>query len=102
MAEKLSFIDQISFYVTNYAKQLDIAILILSLLIWSLFWALFIHHEFGVVFFSLSLISFIFLSLGKKRFKKELSAYSVFNPDCRRLPGTLTGEHVDKGIRLQL
>lgn len=102
MGKKPSSTHQNASAIPRYAEYIDLAIIVMSVIVWLLCWALFIQFEFGLVFFSISLIAFIFLSLGKRRSSRELSAYSVFNPDCRRLPGTLTGEHVDKGIKLQI
>ena len=102
MGKKPSSTRQNASALPYFAGYIDLAIIVVSVIVWLLCWALFMQFEFGLVFFSISLIAFIFISLGKRRSNRELSAYSVFNPECRRLPGTLTGEHVDKGIRLQL
>ncbi|EJW88880.1 hypothetical protein WUBG_00209 [Wuchereria bancrofti] len=34
----------------------------------------------------------------RKRKSGELSAYSIFNPHCERLPGTLTAEHFERDL----
>ncbi|VDD89072.1 unnamed protein product [Enterobius vermicularis] len=51
---------------------------------------------FGSVFFLFSTFFFIFLTLGR-RHAGEMSAYSVFNPGCERISGTLTAEHCSDG-----
>ena len=42
------------------------------------------------------------MSFSRKRNPENLSAYSVFNPNCQTIQGTLTGEQFDKEIRHQL
>uniref|UniRef100_A0A914H3C4 SAYSvFN domain-containing protein n=1 Tax=Globodera rostochiensis TaxID=31243 RepID=A0A914H3C4_GLORO len=48
------------------------------------------HVQFGFVYFVLSVLLLLLLNLGVRR-EGELSAYSVFNPNCERLLGQLTG-----------
>ncbi|VDN18966.1 unnamed protein product [Gongylonema pulchrum] len=67
---------------------------------WLLLQLYFSYIQFGLVFFVLSLFVCIFLNLGKRR-AGELSAYSVFNPHCERLPGTLTAEQLERDLLLQ-
>jgi hypothetical protein len=75
------------------------------------FWALLLAYgvgqwlaarvQFGLVFFIVALVAFIFLNLEwvKSRPRGVLSAYSVFNPGQRRLAGELDpGEH-DRMLR---
>lgn len=57
----------------------------------------FSYIEFGLVFFVSSLFIFLFTNLGRRK-SGELSAYSVFNPHCERLPGTLTAEHFETDL----
>ncbi|CAJ0582520.1 unnamed protein product, partial [Mesorhabditis spiculigera] len=54
----------------------------------------FIWAHFGSVFFVFSALITICLGLGQ-RAEGELSAYSVFNENCERLPGQMTAEHFE-------
>lgn len=56
--------------------------------------------EFGLVYFMLSLFVLMFLNLGV-RAEGELSAYSVFNPNCQRLLGQITSEHFERDMLMQ-
>jgi len=70
----------------------------LGLGLWFVFWAVFIHAEFGSLWIIISMIASIFLNLGKKK-KGEISAYSVFNDGFKQLLGTLTADQFDDEIR---
>uniref|UniRef100_A0A914CZ68 SAYSvFN domain-containing protein n=1 Tax=Acrobeloides nanus TaxID=290746 RepID=A0A914CZ68_9BILA len=61
---------------------------------------LMVHAEFGIVYFVISLFILMFLNLGVRK-EGEMSAYSVFNPDCERLLGQLTGEHFERDLLLR-
>jgi hypothetical protein len=52
----------------------------------------------GPIYLLLAIIITIFTHLGKKR-EGEASAYSVFNPGVRRLPGQLDADTIDQQIR---
>lgn len=58
-----------------------------------------IKIEFGAVYFVISLLIFIYYNTrsGPKK-KGEISAYSVFNPDCQSIDGTLKAEQFEKEI----
>ncbi|KAJ1347295.1 hypothetical protein KIN20_002321 [Parelaphostrongylus tenuis] len=58
---------------------------------------LFIWAQFGLVFFAVSVLLTICLSLGN-RSEGEMSAYSVFNPNCERLLGQMTAEHFERDV----
>lgn len=47
---------------------------------------------------ALSLVVYYGTSTGRHRKKTDLSAYSVFNPNCVRLEGTLTAEQFEREI----
>ncbi len=68
---------------------------------WALLQLLFNRLEFGVVFFCVSLIGFVFATLNYESTRKEgqLSAYSVFNPDNQRLPGTYDPTEYERMLR---
>jgi hypothetical protein len=57
-----------------------------------------IKAGFGSVWILLSLISSIFLNLGKRK-RGELSAYSVFNEGFKQLLGTMNADQLDDEIR---
>ena len=72
----------------------------LKLLLWLILWGLFIELEFGSVFFIVSLFYIVYTSMASgTRNKEELSAYSVFNPNCERIDGTFTTEQFEKELR---
>ena len=56
----------------------------LKFVIWALLFALFIHLEFGLVYFICSLLFFICYNTNKRK-KGRLSPYSVFNRNLERM-----------------
>jgi hypothetical protein len=64
---------------------------------WVAVWRLFVRWEFGSPFCMVSAIALIFLNLGERK-QGELSAYSVFNRDQYRLPGTFTAEQYEREL----
>eukprot|EP00920_Eleutheroschizon_duboscqi_P038230 GHVT01091467.1.p1 GENE.GHVT01091467.1~~GHVT01091467.1.p1 ORF type:complete len:170 (-),score=12.58 GHVT01091467.1:230-739(-) len=71
-----------------------------KVILWFLLWGLFIELEFGAVYFCLSLLFVVYTSMKPKSRKEgELSAYSVFNPNCERIDGTLTAEQFETELR---
>ncbi len=80
--------------------RLDYAILCVKLVMWVVGQVLFVKLEFGAVYFATSVFAFIWLNLGQRKRKEgELSAYSVFNPNCQTIQGTLTAEQFESEIR---
>lgn len=73
--------------------------LTLTILMWIFAWLFCIEHQFGAVFFVVSMIFFIYYNTrtGRKE-KNRLSAYSVFNPNCERIDGTFTSEQFEKEL----
>ncbi|KAL1238961.1 SAYSvFN domain-containing protein [Trichinella spiralis] len=71
------------------------------LFVWLILLTVAVWIEFGCVYTLLSCFVFIWYNTSSRRRKKrgELSAYSVFNPECTRLPGQLTAEHFEDAIR---
>jgi hypothetical protein len=53
---------------------------------------------FSAVYLLLAMIAAIYINLGTKQ-EGEASAYSVFNPGVRRLPGQLDADEIDRQIR---
>lgn len=74
-----------------------------SAVVWALGYYLFIEFGFGSVYFLLSLLLLLFLSLGSSspRSPNTPSAYAAFNEGCRPIMGTTTGEEIDRQIRHQ-
>ncbi|KAK7788563.1 hypothetical protein R5R35_011752 [Gryllus longicercus] len=81
-------------------SQTDIAIYVVSAIFWLTVYAIAIHFEFGAVYFVVSLLFFIWKNTrtGPKK-KNEISAYSVFNPNCEAIDGTLKAEQFEREIR---
>ncbi|XP_017267341.1 SAYSvFN domain-containing protein 1 [Kryptolebias marmoratus] len=72
-------------------------LILLKLLLWLVLLGLFIELEFGLPFFIISLFYWLYEGLRSPAPRKpgELSAYSVFNPDCQPLLGSLTAEQLE-------
>ncbi|XP_035277987.1 SAYSvFN domain-containing protein 1-like [Anguilla anguilla] len=70
---------------------------LLKVLLWLVLLGLFTELGFGLPFFLISLFYWLYEGLRKpaERQPGELSAYSVFNPDCQPLLGTLTAEQLE-------
>lgn len=80
------------------SKQVVISNLtLLKVLLWLVLLGLFIELEFGLPFFVISLFYWIYEGLRSPAAREpgELSAYSVFNPDCQPLLGSLTAEQLE-------
>jgi hypothetical protein len=58
-------------------------------------YAIAVKFSFGIVYFLLSCIAAIFLNLGKRE-KGTLSAYSIFNEGCKKLPGEFGTDQVEE------
>uniref|UniRef100_A0A183V6Q5 SAYSvFN domain-containing protein n=1 Tax=Toxocara canis TaxID=6265 RepID=A0A183V6Q5_TOXCA len=71
--------------------------LCVTLCIWLILQFAFAYAQFGFVFFIFSLFMAVILNLGQRK-PNEPSAYSVFNPNCERLLGTLTAEHFERDL----
>ncbi|XP_030578232.1 SAYSvFN domain-containing protein 1 [Archocentrus centrarchus] len=72
-------------------------ITLLKVLLWLVLLGLFAELEFGLPFFVISLFYWLYEGLRSPAPRKpgELSAYSVFNPDCQPLLGALTAEQLE-------
>lgn len=80
------------------SKQFVISnVFLLKLLLWLVLLGLFVELEFGFPFFVLSLFYWLYEGLRSPGTREpgELSAYSVFNPDCQPLLGSLTAEQLE-------
>lgn len=80
------------------SKRLFISnVILLKLLLWLVLLGLFVELEFGLAFFVLSLFYWLYEGLRSPAAREpgEMSAYSVFNPDCQPLLGSLTAEQLE-------
>lgn len=76
--------------------SIDCAILAVKLVIWLVGQIIFVKLDFGAVYFATSAFAFIWLSLGKERRQPgQMSAYSVFNPNCQNIQGSFTAEQFE-------
>lgn len=73
---------------------------LLYFLLWVTLYIIAIKYEFGAIYFILTMLIFIWLNTGTKRKKPgELSAYSVFNPNCKPIEGALDASRLEQEIR---
>ncbi|XP_071432847.1 SAYSvFN domain-containing protein 1 [Pithys albifrons albifrons] len=74
--------------------------LLLKVLLWAVLLALFAELELGLPFFVLSLLYWMYAGTRgpAERRPGELSAYSVFNPGCTAIAGTLTAEQLEREL----
>lgn len=91
--EDVSSVDSKSTIITRL-------IYLLYFLLWITLYAIALEYEFGAVYFVLSALVFICLNTrsGPKR-RGEPSAYSVFNPNCEAIEGTLDASQFEREIR---
>ncbi|CAL1686624.1 unnamed protein product [Lasius platythorax] len=91
--EDVSSVDSKSTVITRL-------IYLLYFLLWITLYAIALEYEFGAVYFVLSALVFICLNTrsGPKR-RGEPSAYSVFNPNCEAIEGTLDASQFEREIR---
>ena len=68
---------------------------IIIFFIWALIYKLFIDFGFGLIYFFLTIIILIFNNLGERK-PWELSAYSIFNPNFERIPGSINSENFNE------
>lgn len=74
-------------------------IIFIKLMLWLTLFVIFIRLEFGAIYFIISLLYLMWRSLGARRRRNELSAYSVFNPNFEKIQGTFSAEDYDKQLR---
>ncbi|NWH68762.1 SMDC1 protein, partial [Geococcyx californianus] len=74
--------------------------LLLKVLLWAVLLALFAELELGLPYFVLSLLYWMHAGTRgpAERRRGELSAYSVFNPGCAAIAGTLTAEQLEREL----
>ncbi|XP_033916696.1 SAYSvFN domain-containing protein 1 [Melopsittacus undulatus] len=75
-------------------------LLVLKVLLWAVLLALFVELELGLPYFVLSLLYWMYAGTRgpDERRQDELSAYSVFNPGCVPIRGTLTVEQLEREL----
>ncbi|NXD73489.1 SMDC1 protein, partial [Eolophus roseicapillus] len=75
-------------------------LLLLKVLLWAVLLALFVELELGLPYFVLSLIYWMYAGTRgpAERRQGEMSAYSVFNPGCVPIRGTLTVEQLERDL----
>ncbi|KAM7135088.1 SAYSvFN domain-containing protein 1 [Molossus nigricans] len=79
------------------------SITFLKVLLWLILLGLFVELEFGLAYFVLSLFYWMYVGMrgpGEKK-EGEKSAYSVFNPGCEAIQGTLTAEQFERELQLR-
>lgn len=84
-------------YDANDSNKISPLYKLVMLCLWIMGYRLFISWEFGIVYFMITILVLIFTNLGKRK-PWELSAYSVFNPNFEKLPGTLSSEDINPGM----
>ncbi|OBS59753.1 hypothetical protein A6R68_09116 [Neotoma lepida] len=75
----------------------------LKVLLWLVLLGLFVELEFGLAYFVLSMFYWMYVGTrgpGEKK-EGEKSAYSVFNPGCEAIQGTLTAEQLERELQLR-
>ncbi|XP_036054478.1 SAYSvFN domain-containing protein 1 [Onychomys torridus] len=75
----------------------------LKVLLWLVLLGLFVELEFGLAYFVLSMFYWMYVGTrgpGEKK-EGEQSAYSVFNPGCEAIQGTLTAEQLERELQLR-
>nr|XP_036860462.1 SAYSvFN domain-containing protein 1 [Manis javanica] len=75
----------------------------LKVLLWLVLLGLFVELEFGLAYFVLSLFYWMYVGTRSPEEKKEgeKSAYSVFNPGCEAIQGTLTAEQLERELQFR-
>ncbi|XP_034354387.1 SAYSvFN domain-containing protein 1 [Arvicanthis niloticus] len=79
------------------------SITFLKVLLWLVLLGLFVELEFGLAYFVLSMFYWMYVGTRSPEEKKEgeKSAYSVFNPGCEAIQGTLTAEQLERELQLR-
>ncbi|XP_037375539.1 SAYSvFN domain-containing protein 1 [Talpa occidentalis] len=85
---------------TPLDQSLLTKITFLKVLLWLVLLGLFVELEFGLVYFVLSLFYWMYVGTRGPEERKagERSAYSVFNPGCEAIQGTLTAEQFEREL----
>ncbi|XP_007438017.1 SAYSvFN domain-containing protein 1 [Python bivittatus] len=83
---------------THYVLKNEV---FLKFLLWMVLLGLFVELEFGLPYFVLSMFYWIYAGTRGPRERQpgEKSAYSVFNPGCEAIQGTLTAEQFERELQ---
>ncbi|XP_039193038.1 SAYSvFN domain-containing protein 1 [Crotalus tigris] len=83
---------------THYVLKNEIY---LKFLLWLVLLGLFVELGFGLPYFVLSMLYWIYVGTRGPRERQpgEKSAYSVFNPGCEAIQGTLTAEQFERELQ---
>lgn len=75
-------------------------IYVLYFVLWATLYFIAIKVEFGAIYFIVSGLFFVYFNTRTKPKRPgEVSAYSVFNPNCEAIDGTLNAEQFERQIR---
>ncbi|KAB0799792.1 hypothetical protein PPYR_07672 [Photinus pyralis] len=81
-------------------SYLQIVTYILYFILWGTVYLIFIKLQFGIIYLIISALIGIYLNTRTSPKKRnEVSAYSVFNENCKSIDGTLKAEQFEKEIR---
>nr|CAD7574316.1 unnamed protein product [Timema californicum] len=78
-------------------SMLTLATRVLYIVLWATVLLIAMHYQFALVYTIISAICLIYMNTrtGPKKIG-EVSAYSVFNPNCKPIHGTLTAEQLER------
>ncbi|XP_055262808.1 SAYSvFN domain-containing protein 1 [Moschus berezovskii] len=79
------------------------SVTLLKVLLWLVLLGLFVELEFGLAYFVLSLFYWMYVGMRgpEEKMQGEKSAYSVFNPGCEAIQGSLTAEQLERELHLR-
>nr|CAD7449167.1 unnamed protein product [Timema bartmani] len=78
-------------------SMLTLATRVLYIVLWATVLLIAMHYQFALVYTIISALCLIYMNTrtGPKKIG-EVSAYSVFNPNCKPIHGTLTAEQLER------
>ncbi|KAF4013358.1 SAYSD1 [Cervus elaphus hippelaphus] len=84
-------------------RSLLTSVTLLKVLLWLVLLGLFVELEFGLAYFVLSLFYWMYVGTRgpEEKTQGEKSAYSVFNPGCEAIQGSLTAEQLERELHLR-
>ncbi|XP_020727533.2 SAYSvFN domain-containing protein 1 [Odocoileus virginianus] len=84
-------------------RSLLTSVTLLKVLLWLVLLGLFVELEFGLAYFVLSLFYWMYVGTRgpEEKMQGEKSAYSVFNPGCEAIQGSLTAEQLERELHLR-
>ncbi|DAA16609.1 SAYSvFN domain-containing protein 1 [Bos taurus] len=89
--------------LTPRDRSLLTSVTLLKVLLWLVLLGLFVELEFGLAYFVLSLFYWMYVGMRgpEEKMQGEKSAYSVFNPGCEAIQGSLTAEQLERELHLR-